>query len=302
MKTVVCFGEVLFDVFPEKKIIGGAPLNVALRLHALGIETVMVSRVGKDVNGEAVQRHILNQGMSTTFIGIDKDHATGTVEVTLNSKGNASYKIVENVAWDHIELNDSIEITVKNSAALIFGSLVCRNKCSEKSLLKLITLAPFTVFDLNLRPPFYGITTLIKLLKQVDFIKCNDEELMVLAEHYGVSSLSLKEQIKAIIKKTGASSCCVTLGAEGALLYHQHRFFKQKGFSVIVKDTVGSGDSFLATLIAGLLSDISPKKALERATAMGALVAVYEGGNPTITESALSNFISRQKNVFPLKT
>ena len=297
MNAVVCFGEVLFDVFPDKKIIGGAPLNVALRLHALGIETFMVSRVGKDANGEAVQHHILDLGMSTTFIGTDKVHATGTVEVTLNSKGNASYKIVENVAWDYIEGSDSIEIAVKNSAALIFGSLVCRNNCSQKSLLKLITLAPYTVFDLNLRPPFYSITTLIKLLKQVDFIKCNDEELMVLAEHYGVSSLSIKEQIKAIIKKTGAASCCVTLGSEGALLYHEHIFFKQKGFSVIVKDTVGSGDSFLATLIAGLLSDISPKKALERAAAMGALVAESEGGNPTITESLLTDFISRQNNI-----
>ena len=296
MKPIVCFGEVLFDIFPDKKRIGGAPLNVALKLNALGMNTLMVSAVGEDTHGNTLREYIATEGLSTAFISTDKTHPTGTVQVKLLPNGNASYKIANDVAWDYILTSDALEKAALHSAAFIFGSLVCRNATSKTSLLKLIGRAPYTVFDLNLRSPFYKTSTLITLLEQVDFIKCNQEELEFLSKHYGTNSLSTEEQLVALITQSGAQSCCVTLGAEGALLYHQNTFYKQSGFPVKVKDTVGAGDAFLATLISGLLNDIPTLKALKRATAMGALVAGSEGANPKVSVEMLLEFITKHSS------
>ena len=293
MKTFVCFGEVLMDVFPNKKKIGGAPLNVALTLNALGMNTLMISAVGQDANGNQLREYLGQQGLSAAFIATVKERPTGTVQVKLHPNGNASYKITEEVAWDYIPINKAMVEAVTNSSALIFGSLVCRNTTSKANLLRLIAKAPYSVFDLNLRPPFYTTSTLIALLEQVDFIKCNEEEIAFLSKRYGTNSRSIKEQIIALTTQSGVQSCCVTLGAQGALLYHQNTFYEQAGYPIDVVDTVGAGDAFLGTLISGLLNNELPQEALKSATAMGALVAGSEGANPKISKEMLMEYIAK---------
>lgn len=288
---VVCFGEVLWDVFPNHKKVGGAPLNVALRLQSFGISTHMISKIGNDENGNQLLQFINDHNLNTDEIQIDDNFKTGVVNISLNQNGSATYEIDYPVAWDKIHLtNSNIEI-VKSSDALIFGSLACRDSITKNTLNSLLPYAKYKVFDVNLRPPYYKMDLIMSLMKEADFIKCNDDELDELCIFLKFKSTSLENQILFLSKETNTNHICVTKGENGATLYFNNQFYKNKGYPVKVVDTVGAGDSFLATLIANLLSKKDPNNALKNACAVGALVASKEGANPKLLQSEILNLI-----------
>ena len=154
-KNIACFGEVLFDVFPSHRKIGGAPLNVGVRMASLGMNVQIISRIGADEIGKELLSFVKENGISTDTIQVDSSFATGEVIVQLDEKGSASYTINYPVAWDKIEATLQAEEAVLKANALVFGSLVCRDSVSYQSLLKLIKIAAYKVFDVNLRAPFY---------------------------------------------------------------------------------------------------------------------------------------------------
>ena len=291
MPKVTCFGEVLWDIFPTHKKIGGAPLNVALRIQSFDIQTNIISRVGDDDDGKRSLDHIKEKGIDISTIQVDKNHKTGCVNVTLDSKGSASYEIEYPVAWDKIEISEKIIEIVRSSDAFIFGSLVCRDEVSKQTLLKLLQYANFKVFDVNLRPPFYSIELLIQLMNKVEFIKCNDEELFEICNVLGSKTTSMEDQVKFLSEKTHTKQICVTKGKDGAVLLYNDQYYSHKGYPVKVNDTVGAGDSFLATLISKLLKGSKPEDALDFACAVGALVAGKPGANPQISSSEILSFI-----------
>ncbi len=293
MLYAVCFGEVLWDIFPDGKKLGGAPLNVALRMNSCGVETNMISGVGNDVLGKEILDTIRKKGIDTQYIQINNNFDTGTVTVTLNTSGSASYEINHPVSWDKISINSSYIDLVTKSSAFIFGSLIARDEVSKKCLLELLDYATYSVFDVNLRPPHYNIEDLNLLMKRADFIKFNDEELIEIINMLGVEEATLEKQIMFIAKRTQTKSICVTLGEKGAVLYHNNKLYYQKGYPINVIDTVGAGDSFLGTLISNLLQKHSPDKALAKACAMGALVAQSKGANPLISEQKLLDYMQR---------
>lgn len=295
MLRVTCFGEVLWDVFPTHKKIGGAPLNVALRIQSFDIQTNIISRVGDDDDGKRSLDHIKEKGIDLSTIQVDKNHKTGCVNVTLDSTGSASYEIEYPVAWDKIEISDKIIEIVRSSDAFIFGSLVCRDEVSKQTLLKLLQYANFKVFDVNLRPPFYSIELLIQLMNKVEFIKCNDEELHEICNVLGSKATSMEDQVKFLSIKTQTKQICVTKGKDGAVLLYNDQYYSHKGYSVKVNDTVGAGDSFLATLISKLLKGSEPEDALDFACAVGALVAGKPGANPQISTSEILSFIKNDQ-------
>ncbi|WP_369766102.1 carbohydrate kinase [Flavobacterium sp. WC2429] len=290
--NVVCFGEVLYDVFPTHKKIGGAPLNVALRLASLGINTQIVSRIGNDEIGKELLSFIKKNKVKTNLIQVDPVYKTGEVIVELNDKGSASYTINYPVAWDKIECNPEIENTVKKADAFIYGSLVCRDSTSFETLVELIGYAKYKVFDVNLRAPFYKKKVLINLMMQSDFIKFNDEELYEISKFLNSPYHSLKQNILYIAETTNTSRICVTLGCHGAILYYDDTFYYNSGYEIKVADTVGAGDSFLAGLISELLTQNDPQKAIDFACALGALVAEKEGANPIISNSKITKFMN----------
>lgn len=292
-KKVICFGEVLWDIFPEGEKIGGAPLNVALRLDALGIPTAIVSKIGDDALGARLMDFVRTRGLDTQFIQIDQRFETGKVNVSLDESGSASYDIAHPAAWDKIERQTALEEAVTKADLFLFGSLVARDKVAHKTLKLLLDKASYKVFDVNLRAPHYTHQLLFGLMQQADFIKFNDEELKEIATSLGCKSTSLETQLMFIAEKTNTTQICVTKGGDGALLWLNDQLFEQKGFPIKVADTVGAGDSFLATLLAGLLSNLAPKTALERACAMGAMVAATTGANPSISAEELNHFIQR---------
>ncbi len=291
-KNIICFGEVLFDVFPTHKKIGGAPLNVALRLASLGINAQIISRVGNDEIGKELLAFIKKNGVDTDTIQIDENLSTGQVIVQLNEKGSASYTINYPVAWDKIICIPEDEIMVKKADALVFGSLVCRDSVSQESLLEIINYAKYAVFDVNLRAPFYTKEILINLMMQSDFIKFNDEELYEISAFMNSPYHSLEQNILFIAEQTNTKHICVTKGSHGAVLYYNEKMYYNSGYKIDVVDTVGSGDSFLAGLLSELLINSDPQKAIDFACALGAIVAKNEGANPKISSKEINVFMN----------
>ena len=293
MKTnVVCFGEVLYDVFPTHRKIGGAPLNVALRLASLGINAQIISRVGNDQIGKELVAFIQANNVPTDTIQIDDTYSTGEVLVQLDKKGSATYTINYPVAWDEIEITLEAKKAVKNSDALVFGSLVCRDEISYKTLLRLLKIAKYKIFDVNLRAPFYTKELLINLMMKSDFIKFNDDELYEISEYLKSPFHSLEQNILFIAEQTKAKSICVTKGNHGTVLYYKGKMYYNSGYKIDVADTVGAGDSFLAGLLSKLLTSDEPQKAIDFACALGALVASNEGANPKITLEEIAKFMN----------
>ena len=291
-KNIICFGEVLFDVFTTHKKIGGAPLNVALRLASLGINAQIISRVGNDEIGKELLHFIEQNGVSTDTIQVDENLSTGEVIVQLNDKGSASYTINYPVAWDKIDCGPEEEILVKKADALVFGTLVCRDLVSHTSLLEIINYAKYAIFDVNLRAPFYSKEILINLMMQSDFIKFNDDELYEVSAFMNSPYHSLEQNIHFIAEQTNTKHICVTKGSHGAVLYYNEQMYYNSGYKVDVVDTVGSGDSVLAGLLSKLLYENNPQEAIDFACALGAIVAKNEGANPKISTSEINEFMN----------
>ena len=291
MKTFTCFGEVLWDVFPDHQIIGGAPLNVALRLKSFTKNVSIISAIGNDNLGEQLLTYLDSNDLTSKHIQKNNNYPTGQVLVTLDQNGSASYDIKNPSVWDFISTNQSNIDLVKTSDVFIYGSLVCRNSTSKNTLFTLLEHAKFKVFDVNLRAPYYEFETLFKLMDFADFIKFNDEELELISKEINTGFSTIEDNMKAISNTFNASHVCVTKGDKGAILLVNGKFYESKGYKVKVKDTVGAGDSFLATLIYQIQSFGNYEKAIDYACAIGALVAGSNGANPKLNQEEINNLM-----------
>lgn len=287
---IVCYGEILWDLLPEGEQLGGAPLNVALRLHSFGAKTSMISAIGKDSYGRSTMQFLNDKAFPTTYVQKTK-LPTGKVDVTLDATGSASYTIKENAAWDHIEATPEAIEEVKKADAFVFGSLALRADYNQEQFELLVSEAKYTVFDLNLRHPHYDIDVVGALMEIADCIKLNDEELELIVILLGIEKESLEEELKEIAKITETDTICVTLGPDGAMLFHKEKIYTQVGYPTKVVDTVGAGDSFLAGLIFGLLSEQTPEDTLQVAAALGSLVAGKAGANAVVTNDEIDDLI-----------
>ncbi|MFV0566509.1 MAG: carbohydrate kinase family protein [Flavobacteriaceae bacterium] len=292
MAKITCFGEVLWDVFPTQKKIGGAPLNVANRLQSLNHEVTMVSAVGQDNDGNKIKDYLVNCGINTNCLQRIPDYKTGKVEIVLDEKGVASYTIEHPRAWDKIALTEANKTNTKNADAFVFGSLAARDNVSKNTLYQLLELAKFKVFDLNLRPPYYTKDLLFDLMYKANFIKFNDDELYEVSHYLGSKYHALEQNLKFVAAKTKTQQICVTKGGYGAILLYNDQLYYNSGYRVKVADTVGAGDSFLAALTSQLINGENPQKAIDFACAVGALVAQSEGANPIISQQEIEAFIN----------
>ncbi len=289
MKTIVCFGEVLWDMLPSGKKLGGAPLNVALRLQSYGNKASVISAIGKDTQGDEIIEKMKSYTACLDHIQFSKNYNTSEVLVSLDHNGCASYDIKKPCAWDDIELSDSDIKAVRNADAFIYGSLSARSETSRATLLGLLKNAKFKIFDVNLRAPHYTLEGLQEFMTYADFIKLNDDEIVEICTGMGFESESLEENICFIANRTNTSHICVTRGEKGAVLYINNSFYYNEGYKIVVDDTVGSGDSFLATVIDRLLKGFYPKQAIDDASAVGAIVASRSGANPKILKNEIED-------------
>ena len=290
MKKIICFGEVLWDVFPTYKKIGGAPLNVAVRLQSFGNNVSVISKIGIDTDGENIIQFLKDKEVNIQHIQKDHNYQTGSVSILLDETGSASYTIDFPRAWDYIDFTEDLKEDVRKSDAFIYGSLAARNEHTKKSLFELLSLAKYKVFDVNLRAPHYTKELLKELMLEADFIKFNDEEILEIARYLGSKDDRIEENMKFIASKTNTATICVTRGGDGAVLLNDHKFYDHKGYKVEVINTVGAGDSFLASLIHGLLKEDDPNDAIDFACIVGALVTQSEGANPELSSEDIRSF------------
>lgn len=290
MKKILCFGEVLWDAFGEEKKAGGAPMNVARHLVQQHMDVAFASRVGADASGDGLVDFLKQNGLYSNLIQRDEALPTCEVTVQLDEHNQATYIIPQPVSWDNIRLDDALVDAAHSASAIVYGSLACRTETTRDTLLALLKdTGALKIFDVNLRPPHYTQATIEALASHADVIKMNDEE----ADKLIGSNGSLHDKIEAFHAKYGTPTVCVTRGGKGAVIWHDKQFYEHPGFKVQVADTVGAGDSFLATFITGLLRGQPMQQVLIKASAIGAFVASRRGANPVYDEAEINRIISQ---------
>jgi len=276
---VVCFGEVLFDVFPDGKRVGGAPFNVAAHLTQLGNQASIISRIGEDANGSEMLSAIARLKISTDTVQMDSRLPTGLVNVSLDEEGSPSYEIKDPSAWDNIASSKSDISLVADADALVFGSLASRGAKSKSSLLKFADQSKLNICDLNIRLNYYDKVLISTLLELTHVLKINDEEASLLKEMFGLPE---DKYLQAIGDKFGISVIIETKGKEGAVAYSGGRMVSAPGVAIDVVDTVGSGDAFLAAFIHYFLKHQGLEDCLIHACKRGAQVASMPGAIPML--------------------
>jgi fructokinase len=295
---IYAFGEILWDCLPSGRHAGGAPFNVAAHLAQLDVSASLISAVGRDALGNEILQVAREKKVDTRFIGRARTGlATGTVIATVDAHGNATYEIVQPCAWDEIMVPPEALDAVARADALIFGSLAGRSATNREQLDHLLALpGPLKVFDVNLRLPFVEPAHIIGLAARADVIKLNQDEVGFLADWLQTGadtcyvplagSGALARACAVLADAAGTARICVTMGANGAALWERNAPFVQvPAPSVMVKDTVGAGDAFMAGLVLGLVRGVAPQTVLECACRLGTYVASQDGATPLLPPS-----------------
>ena len=298
------FGEILWDCLPSGRHAGGAPFNVASHLAQLGVAASLVSAVGQDALGDEILQVARDKNVDTRFVSrVRAGLPTGTVAVRVDGAGNATYELAQPVAWDEIRVPAAVLAAVEKSRAFIFGSLAGRSPYNLEQLDGLLALrGPVKFFDVNLRPPFAEPPRVVELARRADVLKLNHDEVGRLATYLrtgeaapGAPASRLDEVAAACAVLAGATAArrvCVTMGAAGAVLWDGGRILHALAPSVIVRDTVGAGDAFMAALMVGLTHGADPQVVLDTACQLGAYVASHHGATPVLPPGQAQEWIA----------
>ncbi len=282
--SLLCFGEILWDFLPAGLFPGGAPFNVAYHLHRQGTGVLVVSAVGCDLLGDELRRRLQGWGLDTAGIARHPDLPTGHVRATVSARGDASYEIVTNVAWDRITLTEEVLRRAHAAGGLIYGSLSQRSPSNLAALHQVLAALPadaWRIFDVNLRPPHDDPALVFRLAAGATLLKLNSAEAARLVSNQSESAGREEADARALFARTGCPIVCITAGARGAGLLRHDRWHWETGRTVAVADTVGSGDAFLAALVISLMeSKQSDAASLARACRIGEWVATQHGATP----------------------
>lgn len=294
-KVVVSYGELLWDLLAEGPQLGGAPGNLARRLHLLGERSVLVSRVGADSLGSKALSALGQCGMGVGFIQIDPTLPTGTVEVHFDERGDANYNIIPNVAYDHIEFDPLWSELGARANAVCFGTLAQRNSVSRASLERLLECCPKAtrVLDINIRKDCHSPAVIRDSLAKANILKLTKSEIPTVACALGVESIHVDRFAREMVERFRLEVCLVTLGAEG--VFAMDRKLERAyvpGYQVRVVDTCGSGDASAAGFVHMHLRGASLSEACSYGNALGALVATTAGATQPIGKELLAEFLA----------
>jgi fructokinase len=281
-KTVLCIGEVLWDALPKGIYLGGAPLNVAINLKNLGVDSGIISAVGNDQLGRLALKYIERNSINTNLIQ-NNNYDTGLVEVNIDAGGIPDYTIHENTAWDHIEATKSSINAIKNADYIVLGSLIFRDKSGDtlRELLHDVTGEQKIIIDVNFRKSYYNLELIDELLKLASIVKLNDEELEEIQKWYGLQP-DYHKTLEFLKKEFNLEAVLLTRGDKGSTMLTQEGFTERNCFLIKVKDTVGAGDAFLAGAIYSFINNKNPDFTISFANAMGAFVASRNGATPEL--------------------
>jgi fructokinase len=291
----VSLGEVLWDILPDGKALGGAPTNVAWHAAQLGADAHVVSAVGDDDLGMEILRRLREMRLNVTVVATIGDRPTSTVEARLDDRGNASYVIHENVAWDHLPVSPEILALAARADAVNFGSLAQRHPAARKSTLAILDAAnpdAIRIFDINLRPPFIDRDVLDGGLRRASVVKMNEDELPVLADLFSWDGTPETAMARLLGDYPNLRHAIVTRGCNGAWWRTRERLIARRpaGCAKVV-DTIGAGDSVTAASMMGLLKGWDEERILETALEIASFVCGSRGGTPELPAELKAAFL-----------
>jgi fructokinase len=283
-RVIAGLGEVLWDLLPDGPQLGGAPFNFTFHCAQLGHAAVMVSRVGRDLHGWAVREAMDDLGLSDDFVQEDRLHPTGTVAVTMDAQRRHTFTITPDVAYDHLEWDESLEGLFRQARAVCFGTLAQRGPVSRATVHRALAAAPqdaVIVYDVNLRQHYYSREVIEASLHAARWAKLNEDELAVLRDLLGLGGTD-SEALAALRRRYGLELTALTRGERGCLIQTAREEVEAPGVSVAVVDTIGAGDAFAAGLLAYRLEGRPLAEAAAFANRLAARVAASAGGTPRI--------------------
>lgn len=292
---VAGLGELIWDMLPAGKQLGGAPSNFAYISRLLGNTSAVASRVGDDELGREARRRLDALGISTRYLQLDAGHPTGTVGVRIDAQGEPHFRVNEDSAWDYLAWTDAWEELAGRVDAVCFGTLGQRNTQARETMLRFLdaTRGQATrVFDVNLRHSFFTSDMLAASLQLATIVKFNSEELNVASAMLGIDEGEAVASCRRLIERFDIELIAVTRGARGSLLVSAEHVAEHPGFRVRVADTIGAGDAFTATLVHYYLRGVSPLARInEAANRIGAWLATQTGATPVVSPAHLAQLL-----------
>lgn len=282
--SVACWGELLWDLFPDERRLGGALANVAYHLAQLGDRAMLVSRVGNDELGRSALATLHRCGVDTRLVGVDASAPTGSVHVEL-ADGEPQYRIAAEAAWDRIECNAEVAGALANVDAIAYGTLAQRTPLGRGELCRALELvAPGTlrVCDLNVRHPFVTAESVDRALHSADVVKLNEQEAELISQLFGAHDV-----IDWLLSKRSVKLVALTRGARGSLLATREQRVEHRGVRVDTPrgDRVGTGDAFTAALIHAVGRGVRELGVIsDRANRYAAFVASEPGAMPPVPD------------------
>ena len=274
-------GEILWDVLPDSRMLGGAPANFAYHMNALGGAGIPVSRVGDDELGREALSILATNGLIIDAVSVDPEHPTGTVDARLDAHGAATYVFPDNVAWDFITLDPAALDLAAKADAVCFGTLAQRSPVSRAAIRDFLWAAEdaLKILDINLRQDFYSPAMIADSLALADVLKINDDELAAVSGMFSLPG-DERDALRALMDRHGLALCVLTRGERGSLVLSPDGESDLPGTPVDVADTIGAGDAFTAALTLARLSGRSLDETNRYAARVAAWVCARPGGMP----------------------
>ncbi len=292
--TVVGIGEVLWDIYRDRRYVGGAPANFAIHAAQLGDNGVLVSCVGDDVMGRELIPALRQRQLPVDFIQIEEKKPTGTVMVSLDVKGVPSFRCSQDVAFDYLQFIHELEALARNCDAIFFGTLAQRSRVSRKTILRFLQEAApnaVRVFDLNSRAGAEALRDIVPAsLQAANVLKVNRDELETLQVLLRRSTDTRQKFIDFLLKKYRLKLLAVTHGEGGCEIFDGQTVCKIDGLPVQEIDTTGAGDAFAAGMVHKLLRGAPLREIAEYANLLGAFLCTQSGATPVFSASDLEIF------------
>jgi fructokinase len=283
---VAGIGEILWDLLPEGKKLGGAPANFAFHAQSLGAKSYVVSAVGDDELGKEIVDQLNDIKLATDYIEISHIHPTGTVDVEIDENGKPDFTIHKDVAWDYISFQPQINDLAHDLDALCFGSLAQRSLISRETIRQMIEATSencLRIYDINLRQNYYNAKLIEDNLNLANCFKLNEDEFPIVAEIFAMSG-SEQKILDNLLSRFELKIIALTKGGEGSVLHTPDESSYLKAEEVAVVDTVGAGDAFTAAMGVGVLRNLPLKTIHEQATNLSAYVCTQNGAMPALPE------------------
>ena len=302
MKTVVGLGELLWDVYPDTRRLGGAPANVALHAQCMNARGVIASAVGDDELGQDLIHMLKFRMKEMDTIQIHPEKSTGTVRVMLDDQGNPAFACSTDTAFDHMIWNESLDQLVKSTDAVVTGTLAQRNPASREVVQHFFgATKALRVFDVNFRDWNENIESIVlETLPATDILKLNEDELVTLKVHLGENKPDAKGFLSDLIQIYNLKWAALSLGEQGCFLTNGREEITAPGFHVHAVDTTGCGDALVAAMVVRILEGDPVDEIARWMNLAGAFVATQKGAAPVYTVQDLFRFEKAHKKRDPI--